>query len=435
MAQRRKAELLSPAGDWSKLRSAVLYGADAVYLAGRQFGMRAASANFDGDELMAAVRWCHGRGVKVYVTVNVMPHTPEYPELKRYLRFLRDVGADAVIVSDIGVVMLLRDEIPGLEFHISTQASAVSAEACAAWHRLGAKRVVLARELTLDEIREIRKNIPEDLELECFVHGAMCVAYSGRCLLSNYFTGRDGNHGQCAQSCRWHYRPAEPDGVMRLDLHEELREEITTAVRAEEEPNGETFFMSSKDMCMLEHIPELEEAGISSYKIEGRVKSAYYTAVVTNAYRMALDTYRADPENYRFDPRWMRELCSVSHREYGTGFYFSKPSEDANTVTRHGYLRDKAYLAAAVTDSGEPDENGLYDAVFSQRNKMKTGDCAEIISPGRVGIPFRADPILSRAGDPIDSTPHPGMYFRLKVPCPVKKGDIVRAGEEARYAD
>ena len=429
MAETKKAELLSPAGDWSKMRAAVLYGADAVYLAGRQFGMRAASANFDRDELIAAVRWCHGHGVKVYVTVNVMPHTPEYPELRRYLRFLRDAGADAVIVSDIGAVMLIRDEIPGLEIHISTQASAVSAQACRAWRRLGAKRVVLARELTLGEIREIRKDIPEDLELECFIHGAMCVAYSGRCLLSNYFTGRDGNHGQCAQSCRWHYRPTEADGVMRLDLHEELREEITTAVRAEEDPNGETFFMSSKDMCMIEHIPELENAGISSYKIEGRVKSAYYTAVVTNAYRMALDTYRSDPAAYRTDPALMRELVSVSHREYGTGFYFSKPSEDANTVHEHGYLRDKAYLAAAVTDSEGQDADGLYEAVFSQRNKLFAGGRAELISPGRTGRAVSVDRIYSRDGRPIESTPHPGMFFRLKLPFPVKAGDILRAGE------
>ena len=216
---------------------------------------------------------------------------------------------------------------------------------------------------------------------------------------------------------------------MRLDLHEELREEITTAVRAEEEPNGETFFMSSKDMCMLEHVPELEEAGISSYKIEGRVKSAYYTAVVTNAYRMALDAYRADPAGYRLDPAWMRELYSVSHREYGTGFYFSKPSEDANTVHEHGYLRDKAYLASAVEDAAEADENGLYDALFAQRNKMFTGDRAELISPGKTGRIVEAKEIFSRAGEIIPSTPHPGMFFRLKVPFPVRAGDILRAGE------
>ena len=426
MSARGRAELLAPAGSWDKLKAAVLYGADAVYLAGKHFGMRAASANFDRDELIAAVRYCHSKNVKVYVTVNVMPHTPEYPALMDYLRFLRAARVDAVIVSDIGVVMAIRQEIPGLEIHISTQASAVSAAACRAWHALGAKRIVLARELTLDEIREIRRNIPDEIELETFVHGAMCLAYSGRCLLSNYFTGRDGNHGQCAQSCRWHYREAEMP--RSIDLHEELREEITTAVRLEEDDNGETFFMSSKDMNMIEHIPELEEAGISSYKIEGRVKSAYYTAVVTNTYRLALDAYRRDPAAYRFDPRWARELESVSHREYGTGFFFSKPSEDANTVHEHGYKKDKSYLATAVTD-GIPRADGTWDAVFTQRNKLFAAQTVELLSPGRTGISFRADPLLDRQGREIESTPHPSMFFRLRVPCPVHAGDILRAGE------
>ena len=429
MREGGKAELLSPAGSFEKMVAAVRYGADAVYLAGKRYGMRMASDNFDRDELEEAVRYCHSRGVKVYVTVNVMPHTPEYPELGDYLRFLEAVGADAAIVSDIGVVMMAREVTPGLELHISTQASAVSAQACRAWHSLGAKRVVLARELTLDEIREIRKNIPDTLELEVFIHGAMCVAYSGRCLLSNYFTGRDGNRGQCAQSCRWHYRPAELDMPLSLDLHEELREEITTAVRAEEDTNGETFFMSSKDMCMIEHIPELEEAGISSYKIEGRVKSAYYTAVTANTYRLAIDTYRRDPASYRYDPMWMRELCGVSHREYSTGFFFSKPSENANTVSAHGYLRDRAYLAAAAADALEPDEDGLYDALFLQRNKLFTGSRVELISPGHLGRAFTADSIRDADGTVIDSTPHPSMPFRLRVPFPVREGDILRMGD------
>jgi len=426
MAEKRYAELLAPAGSYDKLKAAVLYGADAVYCAGKHFGMRAASANFDRDELIAAVYYCHRHGVKLYVTVNVMPRSSEYPELIDYLKFLAAIHADAVIVSDIGVVMAARRYAPELEIHISTQASAVSAEACLAWHALGAKRIVLARELTLGEIREIRAKLPPEIELEAFVHGAMCVAYSGRCLLSNYFTGRDGNHGQCAQSCRWHYR--EADEVLSVDLHEELREEIRTAVRLEEEPNGETFFMSSKDMNMLGHIPELEEAGISSYKIEGRVKSAYYTAVVTNAYRLALDAYRRDPAAYRFDPLWERELESVSHREYGTGFYFAKPSEDANTVSRHGYQKDKAYLAAAVTD-GIPSADGTYDAVFSQRNKLFRGQTVELLSPGHPGRAFRADPLSDRCGRPIESTPHPSMTFRLRVPFPVRAGDILRIGE------
>ncbi|MBQ8333897.1 MAG: U32 family peptidase, partial [Clostridia bacterium] len=326
MAYPRKAELLSPAGNYEKMKAAVNYGADAVYLAGKNFGMRAASTNFGKEELIAAVYYCHKHGVKLYVTVNVMPHTHEYEELRDYIRFLDAIRVDAVIVSDIGVVMTVREVAPKMEIHISTQASAVSAQACIAWHKLGASRIVLARELTLADIREIRANIPETLELEAFVHGAMCIAYSGRCLLSNYFTGRDANHGACAQSCRWKYSPTA------MDLAEANRPDIPSVAAAEQDENGETFFMSSRDMCMLEHIPELEESGISSYKIEGRVKSAYYTAVVTNTYRLAIDAYRRDPANYKLDPAWTNELSGVSHREYSTGFFFTPPHEDANTV-------------------------------------------------------------------------------------------------------
>ncbi len=416
----KKAELLSPAGSFDKMKAAVLYGADAVYLAGKRFGLRGASANFTDEELIAAVRFCHDRGVRVYVTVNVLPHTNEYDDLLRYLRFLESIRADAIIVSDIGVVAEARRVAPGLEIHISTQASAVSSQACLAWHRLGAKRVVLARECTLEEIREIRRQLPDEVEIEAFIHGSMCIAYSGRCLLSNYFTGRDGNHGECAQSCRWHYSP-----VSSLALHEEQRENIPYAVIAEEEEKTGTFFMSSKDMCMIEHIPELEEAGISSYKIEGRVKSAYYTAVVTNTYRLALDAYRKDPARYEYDPDWMRELNSVSHREFGTGFYFKKPYEDANTVSEHGYMKDRASLATAAMDS-ERLGNGLFDTLFVQRNKLFRGDRIELLTPGRTGLPFAADRLFGRNGEPIDSTPHPSMFFRLQTDFPVRAGDILR---------
>lgn len=419
---RKKAELLSPAGNFEKLKAAILYGADAVYLAGKNFGMRAASANFDRDELVAAVYYCHKHGVKLYVTVNVMPHTQEYEELKDYIRFLEAIRVDAVIVSDIGVVMMVREVAPKLEVHISTQASTVSAQACIAWHKLGATRIVLARELTLKDICEIRKNIPDTLELEAFVHGAMCIAYSGRCLLSNYFTGRDANHGACAQSCRWNYSPTA------MDLSEANRPEVPSVACAEQQPNGETFFMSSKDMCMIEHIPELEESGISSYKIEGRVKSAYYTAVVTNTYRLAIDQYRRDPANYKFDPEWANELDGVSHREYGTGFFFTPPHENANTVTVHGYIREKAYLATAVSDSDVADENGMYDVLFIQRNKVSRSDTVELISPGKVGRAFSAETLRDVRGEMIESAPHPSMYFRLKVPFPVKEGDILRLG-------
>ena len=417
----KKAELLSPAGNYEKMKAAVNYGADAVYLAGKSFGMRAASGNFTREELIAAVYYCHSHNVRLYVTVNVMPHTSEYDELRGYIKFLDAIGVDAVIVSDIGVVMMVRETAPKLELHISTQASAVSAEACCAWHKLGAKRVVLARELTLADIREIRANIPDSLELETFVHGAMCIAYSGRCLLSNYFTGRDANHGACAQSCRWNYSPTA------LDIAEANRPEIPSVATALEE-NGETFFMSSKDMCMIEHIPELEEAGISSYKIEGRVKSAYYTAVVTNTYRLAIDEYRRDPAAYTFREEWMRELSGVSHREYGTGFFFTPPHENANTVKELGYIREKAYIATAVTDSLIPDPDGYYNTLLIQRNKLTSGDDVEIISPGCVGKRFNASVIYDVHGKEIPSAPHPSMYFRLRVPFAVHAGDIMRIG-------
>lgn len=422
MAYSKKPELLSPAGNYEKMKAAVNYGADAVYLAGKNFGMRAASTNFGKEELIAAVYYCHKHGVKLYVTVNVMPHTHEYEELRDYIRFLDAIRVDAVIVSDIGVVMTVREVAPNLEIHISTQASAVSAQACIAWHKMGASRIVLARELTLADIREIRANIPDTLELEAFVHGAMCIAYSGRCLLSNYFTGRDANHGACAQSCRWKYSPTA------MDLSEANRPDIPSVAVAEQDENGETFFMSSRDMCMLEHIPELEDSGISSYKIEGRVKSAYYTAVVTNTYRLAIDAYRRDPLNYKLDPAWVSELDGVSHREYSTGFFFTPPHENANTVTNLGYIREKAYLATCVVDSLEPGLDGMYDTLFIQRNKLKATDRVEIISPGKTGQGFMADSLTNLRGEPIESAPHPNMYFRLKVPFPVHAGDIMRLG-------
>ncbi len=421
----KKAELLSPAGNAEKMEAAIRYGADAVYLAGKRFGMRAASDNFTPEELGWAVQYCHERGVKLYVTVNVMPHTEEYAALDDYLLYLAQIGVDAVIVSDIGVVMRLREICPNLEIHISTQSSVVSAQACKAWYQLGAKRIVLARELTLSDIRNIRQNIPEELELEAFVHGAMCIAYSGRCLLSNYFTGRDANHGACAQSCRWCYSPSEKKS---LELSEANRPETPVAVVAEEEPNGETFFMSSRDMCMIEHIPALEEAGISSYKIEGRVKSAYYTAVVTNAYRMAMDAYRANPAGFVMNPLWKRELESVSHREYDTGFFFTPPSQSAGTVTQLGYIREKAYLATAIETVDQPGEDGLFDVTFIQRNKLVGDDPVEMISPGQVGRAFAAKELRSEQGEPMESAPHPGMLFKLKVPFPVKTGDILRQG-------
>ena len=416
---KRRGELLSPAGDPEKLRAAVLYGADAVYLSGKKFGMRAASGNFSDEELEDAVAFCHERGVRVYVTVNVMPRSDEYKELVPYIKFIEKTGADAVIVSDPGVLFAVRESSPDLEIHISTQASAVSDKACLAWYRLGARRVVLARELSLCDIKRIRRGVPDDLELEVFIHGSMCVGYSGRCLLSNYFTGRDSNHGECAQPCRWKYSPTA------IDLREEKRPDDPVAISLEED-GGETFFMSSRDMSMISHIRELEEAGISGYKIEGRVKSAYYAAVVTNAYRMALDAYRRDPDSYVTDPALLYELDSVSHREYSTGFFFGDPKTGANTVTEHGYVREKSYLATAVSDSVGPDGDGLFTARFIQRNKAVSGQAAEIISPGSVGRPFVIGELFGEDGAAIESTPHPSMIFSVRTPFPVKTGDIMR---------
>lgn len=406
----KRPELLAPAGNFEKLKAAVLYGADAVYLAGNAFGMRAAADNFTNDELTEAVAYAHARGVKVYVTVNTMPRTAEYAALEEYLCFLATTGADAIIVSDLGVLALAKRVAPSLEIHVSTQASSVSVADVLAWRDLGAKRVVLARELTMKEVAEICAVKPEDTDIECFVHGAMCVSYSGRCLLSNYYTGRDSNRGACAQPCRWNYRT--------LEIYEEKRPEQPLPLY--EDKDG-TFIMSSRDMCMIEHIPELIESGITSFKIEGRMKSAYYTAVVTNAYRMAIDAYLADPAGYCFDPAWLDELCSVSHRDYATGYWFDLPSETAQTCENMGYIREKAYIATVTAYDAE---SGM--ATFIQRNKVSRGEAVELISPGKIGVGFTVEEIFDEEGAPIESAPHPTMLFKVRMPFAVKVGDIMR---------
>ncbi len=401
-------ELLSPAGSPEKLHAALNYGADAVYLAGNMFGMRAAAANFSDEELYEAVRYTHARGKKVYLTLNTMPREYEYGALRAYLLRIRDAGIDAFIIADMGVLATVRELIPDAEIHISTQTSCVSAASARMWQSLGATRVVLARELTMEEIRRIRDNIPPALELEAFIHGSMCISYSGRCLLSNHFTGRDGNRGMCAQPCRWNYV-----------ITEEKRPEMPLPI---EETERGTFIMSSRDMCMIEHIPDLMTSGINSFKIEGRMKSAYYTAVVTNAYRMAMDRYIADPAAYTYDPLWLRELESVSHREYATGYYYDNSTEAAQTVTDMGYLREKAYLAV-VTDY-DP-KTGI--ASFIQRNKVISGTDAELITPGSVGKVLPVHDMKNEDGLSVDAAPHPFMKFSMPVPFPVKPGDILRA--------
>ncbi len=393
------------------MKSAILYGADAVYLAGQIFGMRAAADNFSIEELDEAVKYAHERGVRVYLTVNTMPREHEYPLLREYFESLKNIDIDALIIADIGVLTLAREMLPEIEIHISTQANTVSAAACLAWQRLGAKRVVLARELTLDEIKAIRAAIPDDLEIECFVHGSMCVSYSGRCLLSNHIIGRDGNRGMCAQPCRWNYT------IRGYEIVEEMRPDVAIPL---EEVNGETFILSSRDTCTIEHIPELIEAGINSFKIEGRMKSAYYTAVVTNTYKMAIDSYFSG--RFEYDPRWYRELESVSHRDYHTGYYFTDSHTDANTSSTTGYIKDKAFLAVVLDYNAETGE-----ALMSQRNKMSAGDPIELLTPGACGVPLVVTEIYDEKHEPIPSTPHPYMNFYMKVPFAVKAGDIIRA--------
>ena len=406
----KRPEILSPAGNFEKMRAAILYGADAVYLAGSRFGMRAAADNFTVDELRCAVAYAHERGVKVYLTLNTMPREDEYPALREYLTELSDIDIDAMIIADVGVLFLVKELLPKMEIHISTQANAVSAAACLAWYRLGAKRVVLARELTLEEIKAIRAAIPDDLELECFIHGSMCISYSGRCLLSNHVIGRDANRGMCAQPCRWNY-------TFRAEIAEEKRPDTVITL---EEMGGETFMMASRDTCTIEHVPELIEAGINSFKIEGRMKSAYYTAVVTNTYRMAFDSYFSG--NYEYNPEWYRELESVSHRDYATGYYYSDSHTDANLASNNGYIKDKAYLAVVEAYDEETGE-----ATLTQRNKMCVGDEIELVTPGAVGRALTVTPLLNENREPIEATSHPYMKFYMQMPFAVKAGDIIRA--------
>ena len=403
MTDRKKPEILSPAGNPEKFRFAIDYGADAVYCALERFGMRRAADNFTKETLASAIDYAHARGRKVYLTVNVMPHEGEFDQLPHFIAEADELKPDAYIVSDPGVMDCIKANTKNPELHLSTQASTVNAAACRFWYRQGVKRIVLARELSLAEIKAIRGSIPEDLELEAFVHGAMCVSYSGRCLLSNYFAGRDANGGACAQPCRWKYY-----------VHEEKRPE--DVISAEQDEYG-TYLFSSKDLCMVEHIGALAEAGLDSLKIEGRVKSAYYTAAVTNAYRMALDDYYAGKP---FNPAYRAEVESVSHREYATGYFYGNPHENANIVGNNIYLKDRAFLAV-VKDYDET--TGL--ALCEQFNKMQIGDKANLLSPGTTGRDITVEVLFDKNGQPISDTKYPRMEFYLKIEN-AKAGDLIR---------
>ncbi len=392
-------ELLAPAGDREKLQFAVAYGADAVYLSGRRFGMRAAAGNFDDEELVQAVDYCHERGVRVFVTVNVMPRPGDLPDLPRHIGAIARAGADAVIVADLGVLELVRKTAPGLRIHVSTQANVINEAAACAWHRLGADRIVLARELSLREIAHIRRHTPPELELEVFAHGSMCMAYSGRCVLSNYLAGRDANRGACAQPCRWNYRLVE----------EKRPGQYFPVIEGEEG----TTLLSSEDLCMIEYLRELAEAGVGSLKLEGRAKTFYYAAVVTNAYRRALDAaLRGSPP----PPGAVRELFKVSHREYSTGFYFGP----AGQQYRDGYTREWD-VCAAVLDCAP---NGR--ARLRQKNKCAPGEALELLMPGRDALPFTLGPLWDENGRPIAAAPHPMMLFETELPVCAPPFSILR---------
>ena len=378
---------------------ALLYGADAVYLAGTEFGMRASAGNFDEAQLRQAVELAHSRGVRVYVTCNTLPREDELKRLPGYLEFLQDAGADALIVADIGVMSLAKKYAPRLALHVSTQFGVINSAAANSLYDLGADTVVLARETPLEDIRKIRKNTPKELRLEAFVHGAMCVSFSGRCLLSNYLTGRDANRGQCAQPCRWKYH---------------LVEETRPGEYFEISEDGGTHIMNSRDMCMIEHIPELLDAGVSSFKIEGRMKSSYYAAVVTNAYRQAIDAAVAGRE---LDRLWVEETEKVSHRPYSTGFYYGYPGQHYSSAS---YTTGADVMA--VVDSC--DEAG--NAVLIQRGKFYRGDTLELLLPGRAPVCFTAEHMLNAEGEEIGDTRHPAMVFQLKLPVCAPKYTVLR---------
>ena len=402
--QQKKLELLAPAGDWERLEMALAYGADAVYLAGNTFGMRSFAGNFSPEELRRAAKLCRERGVDLHVTCNTMPRNDEMARLPQWLELLEEAGVTAVILADVGVLALAKRYAPSVKIHISTQASIVNYQTATAWHDLGADRVILARELSLDEIAEIRAKTPNDLEIETFGHGAMCVSYSGRCLLSNYMTGRDANRGACAQPCRYKYA-----------LVEEKRPGEYFPVYEDEKG---TYIMNSRDMCMIDHLPDLIRAGVDSIKIEGRAKSAYYAAIVTGAYRHCIDAVQAGKP---LDPIWRNEVEKVSHRHYSTGFFYGQPGQFTSDAR---YIRD--WQVVAVVESCT--ETGL--ATASLRNKFSMGDEIELVGPDTRPVAFQAPLMMDENGYPLPAPRHPKMKFQIQLPCYAPPLSFLRACRE-----
>ena len=406
----RETELLIPAGSLDVLKTAVIYGADAVYLGGEAFSLRAKARNFTNDEIREGIAFAHEHGVKVYITANILAHNEDLPGVEAYFEELKEIRPDALIISDPGVFAIARRVLPDMELHISTQANNTNYGTYLFWHQMGAKRVVSARELSLKEIREIRDRIPEDMEIESFIHGAMCISYSGRCLLSNYFTGRDANQGACTHPCRWKYAVVEetrPGEYMPVYENE----------------RG-TYIFNSKDLCMIEHIPELIDAGIDSFKIEGRMKTALYVATVARTYRKAIDDYLEDPELYRKNMPWyLDQISNCTYRQFTTGFYFGRPDDEAQIYDSNTYVREYTYLGII---GGERD--GMYR--IEQRNKFSVGETIELMKPNGDNIEVTVKKIVDEDGNEQESAPHPKQVLYIDLGGHADQYDILRRKED-----
>ncbi len=402
-----KVELLAPAGSLAKLKYALVYGADAVYIGGEEFSLRVAAKNFTADEIKEGIDFAHNLGKKVYITANIIPHNDDIKKFPEFVREVDALGADAIIISDPGMFALAKKCAPRLDIHISTQANNTNFESAKFWHSQGAKRVILAREMSFDEIREIRENTPSDLELECFVHGAMCISYSGRCLLSNYMTHRDANMGACAHPCRWKYA-----------LVEEKRPGEYMPVFENERG---TFIYNSKDLCMIERIPEIIESGITSLKIEGRVKNELYVATVVKAYRREIDAYYKDKKNYKFNPENLEELKKISYRGYTTGFFDEKPKGTEQVYTSSTYIQN--YQTTAVVKAFDKKTKTV---TLEQRNRFFAGDEIEFLMPNGENRSFKITEMTDAGGNSIDVAPHPQMIVKFKVDFDVEDYSIVR---------
>jgi len=388
-----------------------MYGADAVYLGGDSFGLRKASKNFSVEEIEEGIRFAHERGKKVYITLNIVPHNEDMEGLEEYVTKLYEIKADAVIVSDPGMFSVIRRTVPELPIHLSTQASVTNYETMMFWYNLGVRRIVLARELSFKEIESMSTKLPKDLEIEAFVHGAMCMSYSGRCLISNYMTGRDANRGDCAHPCRYKY-----------NLVEEKRPGEYFPVFEDEEG---TFIMNSKDLCMIEFIPQLIKSGIKSFKIEGRVKSSYYVATVIRAYRMAIDKYYKNPDNYRFDEKWLKEIKKASHRDFTTGFYLGKPTNEAQVYSTSSYVRGYDFVGLILNYDEE-----TKIATVEQRNRMFVGEEIEVFGPNKEFFTQIIEKMWDEEGNEIEVAPHPQQVVKILMTRPVNSMDMIRKERE-----